>query len=331
MPGPFPQTAIDDLRGVDFLVAAPAQQRADVVLDQGIDAPALVVPEHHPRRFFLQMEQIQRLADAAMIALFGLFEALEIEIQRLPVRPGRAVDALQLPVARIAAPVGAGELGQLEGPQKADVGYVWPATHVDVVFMDIQRNVLIRRDRLENLDLVGLAPLLEHPDRFITRNGFTDHIVTVGRKLEHARLDALQVLGRKRPHVIDVVVEPILHHRPDGHLGIGVELLDGLTEQMGAGGAHHVDTGRIPVGNDLDACVLLDRHAQIDLAAIDATRDRCLRQARTDVGGNLGQRGGRIVAALTAVGKGDRGHMLPVRSGGRYEGPHVRKSVDSKW
>jgi hypothetical protein len=49
-----------------------------------------------------------------MIALFGLFQPVQIGFQRLLISPGRAVDALQHFVAGIAAPVGAGHLHQLE-------------------------------------------------------------------------------------------------------------------------------------------------------------------------------------------------------------------------
>jgi len=46
------------------------------------------------------VEQVQALADLAMVAFFGFFDALDIGGQLLLVSPGRAVDPLQLFVLR---------------------------------------------------------------------------------------------------------------------------------------------------------------------------------------------------------------------------------------
>ena len=50
-----------------------------------------------------------------MIALLGFLDALQIGVEIGFGGPARAVDALQLSVVLVAAPVGAGQLGQLEG------------------------------------------------------------------------------------------------------------------------------------------------------------------------------------------------------------------------
>src|SRR3546814_17158120 len=55
-------------------IAGVAVHAAHVLLDHLPDAPALGVPEHQPRRFFLQVEQILLPADAAVIALLGFLE-----------------------------------------------------------------------------------------------------------------------------------------------------------------------------------------------------------------------------------------------------------------
>ena len=69
-----------------------------------------------PDRLLLQMEQVHLPADAAMVALLRLLELGEIGVELLLVGPGGAVDALQLRrCLRIAAPIGAGDLRQLEG------------------------------------------------------------------------------------------------------------------------------------------------------------------------------------------------------------------------
>ena len=59
-------------------------------------------------------EELQLAAELAMVALFRFLQPVQIGVQFLLVAPGGAVDALQLRVLGVAAPIGAGDLGQLE-------------------------------------------------------------------------------------------------------------------------------------------------------------------------------------------------------------------------
>ena len=77
------------------------------------------MPEHGARRLFLLMEQVELAPDLAMVALLGFLEPMQVLVELLLVRPRRAVDALKHLVARIAAPVRAGHLHELEGFQLA--------------------------------------------------------------------------------------------------------------------------------------------------------------------------------------------------------------------
>ena len=58
--------------------------------------------------------QIELPPQLAMVALLGLLQHVQMGIEFILLRPGRAVDALQLFVLLVAAPVGAGDLHQLE-------------------------------------------------------------------------------------------------------------------------------------------------------------------------------------------------------------------------
>ena len=62
------------------------------------------------------MEQIQRLAEPAVIPALGLLQAMQVLVELLAGRPGGAVDALEHGVAAVAPPIGAGHLEQLEAP-----------------------------------------------------------------------------------------------------------------------------------------------------------------------------------------------------------------------
>src|SRR3546814_206091 len=76
-----------------FLVAMVTVGLAHVLLHHLPQRPAARVPEHHARRFFLLVEQIQRLGDLAMIALLGFLQLMQIRLEVLVVEPGSAVDA----------------------------------------------------------------------------------------------------------------------------------------------------------------------------------------------------------------------------------------------
>ena len=65
-----------------------------MLLDDLPDRPAFGMPEHQPRRFLLQVEQAELLAELAVIALFGFFKVRQVLLEILFIEPGRAVDAL---------------------------------------------------------------------------------------------------------------------------------------------------------------------------------------------------------------------------------------------
>ena len=146
VPGLLPQSRVHELRRTDFFVAGGALALAHVG-DQRLEhGPALGMPEHRARRLLLQMKEIELLADAAVIALLRLLEALQVGVELLLVRPGGAVDPLQHLVARVPAPVGAGDLGELERLQLAGRGHVRAAAQVHPVALAVEADLLLVRD-----------------------------------------------------------------------------------------------------------------------------------------------------------------------------------------
>ena len=102
----LPQPAIDDLRCVHLDIATGTLTAAHVILQDGIDRPTVGVPKHLSRRFFLHVEQIHLTAQAAMVALGGLFQHGQMGLQIFTVAKRHAIDPLQLLVAAVAAPIG---------------------------------------------------------------------------------------------------------------------------------------------------------------------------------------------------------------------------------
>ena len=137
-----PELAVHDLRRVDLDVARRVLALAHVGDELLEQRPALRVPEHRARRLLLQMKQVQFLADAPVIALLRLLEPRQVFLQLLLVGPCGAVDPLQHLVARIAAPVGARDLHELERLELAGARDVRPAAQVFPVALPVQADRL---------------------------------------------------------------------------------------------------------------------------------------------------------------------------------------------
>ncbi|MNH05353.1 hypothetical protein D3C79_646730 [compost metagenome] len=277
------------------------------------------MPEHHARRFFLEVEQAQALADFTVIAFFRFFDALNVGSQLLLVGPGGAVDALQLLVFSVAAPVGAGQLGQLEGFQETGVRHVRTAAHVDVFFVVVQAHGLFIRHVFDQAQLVVFATGLEHVDDFGARGHLLDHVVVFFDQLHHALFDGGHVFWGEGALVGDVVIEAFVNDRADHHLGGRVQLLHGVANQVGARVTDDLQSLFIFRGDDLQGGVVADQVASIDQFAVDLAGDGGLGQAGADGSGNVGYGYGVIKRTLTAIGKSNNGHGASSPSGDPYQ------------
>ena len=110
----MPQLLVEDVRGLDLLVAARVELLLDCALDLAPEGHPRGEPERHSRRLFGEHEQAELLAELAVVALARLLEALEVLLELLLGREGGAVDPRQHLAALVAAPVGARNRGQLE-------------------------------------------------------------------------------------------------------------------------------------------------------------------------------------------------------------------------
>ena len=266
------------------------------------------MPEHRTRRLFLEVEEVELLADPPVVALLGLLEPREIGLELLLVGPGRAVDPLQHLVARIAAPVGARDLHQLEGAELARGRHVRAAAEVEPVALAVEADLLARRDGGDDLGLVVLAQPLEGLDRLVARHHAALDRQVRGGQLLHPGFEFLEVLGGEGPLVGEVVVEAVLDHRADRDLRVRVDRLHGLCEQVGGRVAEDLEAFGVLGRDDGDRGVAVDQVGRVDQAAVDLAGERGLCEAGTDVGGELGD-GQRLgIGPLAAVGQRDDGH-----------------------
>jgi hypothetical protein len=99
------------------------------------------------------------------------------------------------------------------------------------------------RDPLDDLDLVALTLAGEEPDRVRLREHAARDRQVPRDDLAHSLLDRLEVGGCERFGTDEVVIEAVVDHRSDRHLGAGKELLDRLREEMRRRVAEHVEPG----------------------------------------------------------------------------------------
>ena len=97
MAGDLPEFAAHDVRRVDEQIAAAKALVAHPVFHRLADDGALGVPEDEAGAGeLLNAEQVELLAEDAMVAARGFFEAGEVGVEIFLREEGSAVDALEL-------------------------------------------------------------------------------------------------------------------------------------------------------------------------------------------------------------------------------------------
>ena len=109
-----------------------------------------------------------------------------------------------------------------------------PAAQIEPAVLMVERDRLPLGDVVEQLDLVVLALRLEPAPGVLAAHHLAAKRLVRRDDLGHAGLDPLQILGMERLVAREVVVEPVLDRRADGHLGARVQILDRLGHDVGA-------------------------------------------------------------------------------------------------
>ena len=157
-----------------------------------------------------------------MITLFRFLQAVQISFDIFLRRPGGAVDALQHFVFGIAAPIGAGDLGQLEGTNTPGGRQMWPAAEIDEVSLTVEADILISRNAGDDFCLIMLARLFKMFDRAIARPYFATDFFIAFNYFSHARFDCFEIVRRERLGAREIVIEAIFDCRADGNLSIWI-------------------------------------------------------------------------------------------------------------
>ena len=228
------------------------------------------------------MEQVQLLAQLAVVALLGFFQHVQVLFQVFFLGPGRAVDTLQHFVIAVTTPVGTGYLHQLEYFQLAGRRYVRATAQVGELAFAVQAQHLIGRNGRNDLGLVGLADTLEVGHGVVTRQLVALYRNVFLGQLLHLFLDGHQVFRGKRALVGKIVVKAVFDFRADGDLGFREQLFHRISQQVGGGVADDGQAVRVFLGDDGQVSVGRNTVGGINQLAVHATSQRRTRKTGSD-------------------------------------------------
>ena len=222
----LPELAASDMRRVQQVIAVRQVLLAPEGLDDVADVGSFRVPQHEAGAdHFGDAEEVEFLAEAAVVAFLGFLDPLQIGFQLLLVRERRPVNALEHRVLLVAAVVGARHGEQLECADLVGVRHVRAAAQVGEVAADVERDLAVVRDVGEAFELVVLAASGEE------RVGvFAGHDLAFERQMRlcdllHFRLDLREVVGGEARFQVEVVVEAVLGRGTDVEFRVRVEFL----------------------------------------------------------------------------------------------------------
>src|SRR5579864_5073574 len=146
------------MRRHDRLVAALAQTFANELLDDSSDDRALGVPEDETAAgVFHERKEAELASELAVIAAFCFCEKGKILVELLRRRKCRAVDALQLRIVFVAAPIRAGDAEQFERTNFTGTMRVSATAEIGELADRVQRDRLAFRNLTRDLLFVRIV------------------------------------------------------------------------------------------------------------------------------------------------------------------------------
>ena len=241
------------------------------------------MPEHRADGFILEMEQPHLPAQTPVVPALCFFEPVQVLFELLVAGPGRAVDALQHLVARVATPVRAGKLGELERlAEPPGRRQVRTAAQIDESALPVERHLFALGDVCDDLGLVGFSLRLEELDGLGALPDLPHDGLVARDDFAHARFDELEILRGERFLAGEIVVKAVLDGGPDGDLRLREKLFHRFGHRVSCVMAQHLQALRGGAGDDLNAGVALDGRGQVPQLAVDADRHGRFRQTGPD-------------------------------------------------
>ena len=274
----LPQRAVEDDRGFHFLIARVLVDLMPVVFQCVSQHHTLWVEEGKAGAFIQDVEKIKLAAQLAVIALLGFFQHFQILVQFFLVAESGAVDALEHLVFLVAAPVGSGYAGELEGLDAAGAWQMRTRAQVRKITLAVEGKHLIFRQITDQFHFIRLVLLLHEGDSLIAGQGETHFAVILLDDMLHLFFDLFKGLGRKRLFHVEVVVEAVFDRGADRQLGIGVQRFDSGSQHMGGCMAKNALGLVIFKGQIFKRPILPDRGHQLDQLTVEPGCDGCFLQ-----------------------------------------------------
>jgi hypothetical protein len=192
----------------------------------------------------------------------------------------------------------------------------------------VDAQVLARRDGIDQFHLELLALVAEHLLGLVPAPYLLRERRVAPDDLAHLALDHRQILQRERlVGTVEVVEEPVLDHRPDGHLRARKQLLHRLGHDVGAIVPDELQRVRRLARQNLDSGIRINGIGEVLDDPVELHRHRLLLQRLGDLACDLAPGRPLRELALVAIGEcqGNHGkspaHSLPTNAGKQWVGP----------
>ena len=229
----LPQLLAHHDRRLDELIAFLRMLFIPELLEHIAQDHAIRQKDRHAGRILAHHEQAQLTAQLLMVALLGLFQKLQMLFQLLLGLKAYAVDALQHLVVRIALPVGAGMLEQLEIAALLHRIDMRSAAKIHKFALTIDGDVPVFQ-MADQIQLVFIV--FEHLQRICLGDFLTHDALAILGDLLHLFLDQRQIFIRDLlVSQIHVIVKPFGNDWSDPKLGLRIQTLHRLRHHVRAG------------------------------------------------------------------------------------------------
>lgn len=198
-----------------------------------------------------------------------------------------------------------------------------PTAKIGKTPFGIKRHIFARRNAGDDLGFVMLAKRFEVRHSLVTGQHLAFDRLVLARELGHAFLDSLEILRGERALVGEVVVKAAIDHGANGHLSLGIEVFDGVGQQVCRGMPEHLQTFSILVRDDGHLGILRKTVAGVDKLAVDLAGEGRLVQPGANRLRELGNRERRFESAFGTVRQGDLEHDASRSNEKGADGPHL--------
>ena len=264
-----------------------------------------------------------------MVALLRLLDVVQVLVEVLLREERSAVDAREHRAGRIAAPVRAGHVRELEGLDRRRVLQMRAAAEVAEVVLRIDRQRLVGRQVVDQLDLVCLVLVDEAlADRVAIRRLAREGVLLL-EDATHLVFDAYEIGFANLLGELEVVVEAVIDGRPDRDLHAGEDVARGLGQHVRRRVAQDRQGLLVTDAQDLHLRAVGERQAQITHLPIDLDGSGHLGESLTDRTSTVEAGRAVLELELRAVGKMNL-HALRL-STGRNPTRHPRSNDVMAW